>query len=122
MTPRMHATLSFVRAFQFKHGYCPSYGEIADGIGLKSKSNVHRIVKRLEERGHIRRLFHKARSIEVIPNNQVARIRQRSAASRKGWRTRRSMKVSRETSRAAGTGLTDSERNTAAVGEPTRAG
>lgn len=44
----------------------PSYEEMADLIGLKSKSGVHRIIDGLEERGYIRRLPNRHRAIEVI--------------------------------------------------------
>jgi SOS-response transcriptional repressor LexA len=44
----------------------PSFEEMADAIGLRSKSGVHRLVQGLEERGFIRRIGHRARSIEVI--------------------------------------------------------
>jgi SOS-response transcriptional repressor LexA len=48
----------------------PSFDEIAAGIGLKSKSGVHRLVCGLEQRGVIRRLRGKRRAIEfTAPDN-----------------------------------------------------
>jgi SOS-response transcriptional repressor LexA len=44
----------------------PSFEEMADALGLRSKSGVHRLVCALEERGFVRRMGHRARSIEVI--------------------------------------------------------
>jgi repressor LexA len=44
----------------------PSYAEMAAGIGIVSKSGVNRLVVALEERGCIRRLPNRARSIEVL--------------------------------------------------------
>jgi SOS-response transcriptional repressor LexA len=44
----------------------PSFEEMAAALGLRSKSGVHRLVHGLEERGFVRRIGHRARSIEVI--------------------------------------------------------
>ena len=38
------------------------------GLGLKSKSGIHRLVSGLEERGYIKKLTNRARAIEVIKN------------------------------------------------------
>lgn len=47
-------------------GVTPSYKEIGDAMGVASKSGVHRLVSRLEARGDIRRMHHRARAIEVV--------------------------------------------------------
>jgi repressor LexA len=47
-------------------GVCPSFEEMKDKIGLKSKSGIHRLIKSLEERGFIRQIPNKARALEVI--------------------------------------------------------
>ena len=39
-----------------------------DGLDLKSKSGIHRIVSALEERGYIKKLNNRARAIEIIKN------------------------------------------------------
>ncbi|MEX1148156.1 MAG: transcriptional repressor LexA, partial [Sphingomonadales bacterium] len=44
----------------------PSYDEMKDALGLKSKSGIHRLIKALEERGFIRRLPHRARALEIL--------------------------------------------------------
>lgn len=49
-----------------KDGVCPSFEEMKNEIGLKSKSGIHRLVKSLEERGLIRQLPNKARALEII--------------------------------------------------------
>jgi DNA-binding MarR family transcriptional regulator len=68
LTRRESEALSFIRAYSAAgEGVSPSYGEIAAAIGLKAKSGVHRIVVRLEERGHLRRLAGRARSLAVKP-------------------------------------------------------
>lgn len=47
-------------------GVCPSYEEMCQALGLKSKSGIHRLVSGLEERGYVRRLPNKARSLEIL--------------------------------------------------------
>lgn len=52
----------------------PNYSEIADGLGNRSKGNVHRLIVALEERGAIRRIPGKARAIEVVPENETRMV------------------------------------------------
>ena len=47
-------------------GVAPSFDEMKDLLGLKSKSGIHRLISALEERGFLRRLPHRARALEVI--------------------------------------------------------
>jgi repressor LexA len=47
-------------------GISPSFDEMRDALGLKSKSGIHRLISGLEERGFIRRLAHRARALEVM--------------------------------------------------------
>lgn len=44
----------------------PSFDEMRQALGAKSKSGVHRLVSALEERGYIRRVFNRARCIEIV--------------------------------------------------------
>jgi repressor LexA len=39
---------------------------MADALNVASKSNIHRLLGALEERGFIRRLRHRSRAIEVL--------------------------------------------------------
>ena len=66
LTKRQAALLRFIRSYTKEHGFSPSYDDMANGLGLNSKSPIHAMVIRLEQRGHIRRLAHRARAIEVI--------------------------------------------------------
>jgi len=47
-------------------GIPPSYEELQKALGLSSKAGVFRLVRQLEERGCIRRIPGRARSIEII--------------------------------------------------------
>lgn len=66
LTVRQSDVLNFIRAYHAERGFAPSYGEIADGVGLGSKSGVARIIEGLVERGYIGRMPHQARSIVVL--------------------------------------------------------
>ena len=49
----------------------PSFEEMKNAVNLKSKSGIHRLITRLEQRGYIKRLKHKARAMEItkeLPN------------------------------------------------------
>ena len=71
LTKRQYDLLMLINENLKSSGIPPSFDEMKEAIGLKSKSGVHRLISSLEERGFIRRLPHKARAIEVIriPNN-----------------------------------------------------
>lgn len=55
MTPRQIRTLDFIREALTETGVCPTYAEIATGIGLRSKSNAHQAVEALVRDGHLLR-------------------------------------------------------------------
>lgn len=53
----------------------PSFEEMKDLLGLKSKSGIHRLIGALVERGYLERMPHRARALEVkkLPDGYVAR-------------------------------------------------
>lgn len=61
MTKRQQECFDFLRDHP-----SASFDEIRDALGLNSKSGVHRLVTALDERGLIRRLPNRARSIVVV--------------------------------------------------------
>jgi repressor LexA len=67
MTVRQRQALKFL-ADEQAAGRSPSYEQIAAALNppLRSKSNVTRLVRGLEQRGFIRRLPGRARTIEVL--------------------------------------------------------
>ena len=71
LTRKQHELLLFIHGHLSKRGVSPSFDEMKDALGLKSKSGIHRLVTGLEERGFVRRLPHRARALEVIrlPND-----------------------------------------------------
>ena len=66
MTPRRQLVLDFIKAYIRIHGIAPSYEVIAKGLGMKSKANIHRIVHRLEDDGHLLIRPYKFKSIKVV--------------------------------------------------------
>ena len=49
-----------------KTGVTPSFDEMKEKLGLRSKSGIHRLIAALEERGFIKKIAFKARAIQVI--------------------------------------------------------
>ena len=66
MSKRRQLVLDFIRAYIKLHGVPPSYEVIARGIGLKSKSNIHRIIHRLKEDGHLVTKPYKFHAIKLV--------------------------------------------------------
>jgi repressor LexA len=66
LTRKQHELLTFLSARLKETGVCPSFDEMKDALGLKSKSGIHRLISGLEERGFIRRLAHRARALEIL--------------------------------------------------------
>ncbi len=71
MTRNQVAALAFIGRYSEANGVAPDLTEIATHLGLKSRSNAHRIVCNLEEFGLIRRWKYRARSIEIIEPGEV---------------------------------------------------
>jgi repressor LexA len=73
MTPKQKLTLEFIKTYMTVKGYAPSYRNIAQGLQIKSKSNVHRLIHALKEQGLIHMQPHKIRSIQIV-DKSVGRI------------------------------------------------
>lgn len=72
LTSRGDELLAFIAGFLMEHGgIAPTYDEMKDALGLKSKSGVHRMLGQLEERGAIRRLPGRVRCIELTDDCSV---------------------------------------------------
>jgi SOS-response transcriptional repressor LexA len=53
----------------------PSYEVIAKGIGLKSKSNIHRIIHRLKADGHLVTKPYKFHAIKLVDTSAQAMMK-----------------------------------------------
>ena len=66
LTPRQLEVLTLIRDGRRRDGYSPTMQELADHLGV-SKVTVFEHVEALIEKGLLRRLPHRARSLEITP-------------------------------------------------------
>lgn len=71
LTKKQRDLLVFINDYIQNTGLSPSFEEMKDGLDLKSKSGIHRLINALVERGFLERLPNKARALEVkkLPEN-----------------------------------------------------
>lgn len=66
LTRRQKQVLDFLVHFINRHGYSPSFEEMATGLHLSSLATVHKHLQVLEKKGFIRRRYNQSRSVEVV--------------------------------------------------------
>jgi repressor LexA len=66
LTKKQLKLFKFIKNYIAKKNYPPSYDEIKLAAGLKSKNSVNVYITNLEERGWLKRIKGKARSIQII--------------------------------------------------------
>jgi len=66
LTRKQHELLVFIDRHLRQTGFSPSFEEMKEGLNLKSKSGIHRLISALEERGFLARRHHRARALEVL--------------------------------------------------------
>lgn len=66
LTRKQHELLLFIHQRLAQGGVSPSFDEMKEALGLRSKSGIHRLITGLEERGFIRRLPHRARALDIV--------------------------------------------------------
>ncbi len=71
LTKKQHELLLFLEEKIAKSGVTPSFEEMKNKVGLKSKSGIHRLISALEDRGFIKKLPFKARAIEIIKSPNI---------------------------------------------------
>jgi repressor LexA len=76
MTPKQKLVLDFIYAYVKIKGFAPSYADIATGLKLKSKSNIHRLVHELRKEGLIEIRPHLIRSMKLVDKSvdKIARL------------------------------------------------
>jgi repressor LexA len=79
LTRKQHELLTFIDKHLRETGFSPSFEEMKEGLNLKSKSGIHRLISALEERGFLTRRHHRARALEVTRLPEEARIRGKAA-------------------------------------------
>ena len=73
LTAKQHELLHFIQQRLDASGISPSFEEMKEALGLKSKSGIHRLISALEERGFLRRLPNRARALEVLKAPDAAK-------------------------------------------------
>ena len=69
LTKKQHELLLFLEERISQSGVTPSFEEMKNKVGLKSKSGIHRLISALEDRGFIKKLPFKARAIEILKSS-----------------------------------------------------
>jgi repressor LexA len=67
ITRRQRQVYDYIANFIQERGYCPSFEEIGDGMGLNSLATVHKHVSNLEKKGLLKRDYNRSRSIDILP-------------------------------------------------------
>ncbi len=65
LTKKQKDLLLFIHEKMSEDDIPPSFEEMKNALGLKSKSGIHRLISALVERGYIERLPHRARALEI---------------------------------------------------------
>ncbi len=65
LTKKQRDLLLFIHQHLSEDDVPPSFEEMKNALGLKSKSGIHRLISGLEERGYIERLPHRARALQI---------------------------------------------------------
>jgi|TARA_R110002126_G_scaffold19251_1_gene72386 repressor LexA len=65
ITDQQRRVYDFIRAYINIHGISPSYEEIAKGLNLKARGNIHRIVHKIYKAGMISIRDKRCRSIRM---------------------------------------------------------
>ena len=66
LTRRQKQVYDFISEFVDRHGYSPSFEEIAEGLGLSSLATVHKHITNLEQKELLRRDYNRSRSIDLL--------------------------------------------------------
>lgn len=72
LTDRQKDILQTIKKFIAKHGYPPTVREIGKELNLRSPATIHFHLKKIEEKGYIRKLDSKNRTIELLVSNEYA--------------------------------------------------
>lgn len=66
LTKKQRDLLLFIHERVEDGDIAPSFDEMRDALGLKSKSGIHRLITALVERGYLERLPNRARALKIL--------------------------------------------------------
>ncbi len=77
LTKKQHDLLLFIHKTAKERGIAPSFDEMKEEMGFKSKASVHRLVSQLEKRRFLKRRATCARALEVtvLPEEKALKIK-----------------------------------------------
>lgn len=76
LTRKQSELLTYVAQYQeLNGGASPSFEEMKNAIGLRSKSGVHRLMTALKERGFVATPFNAVRAIQVVKLPRTLTVR-----------------------------------------------
>ncbi len=55
MTPKMLKLMQYLKNYSTKHGYMPTFLEMANEMGYRSKNSVSVLIEKLEQRNDLKR-------------------------------------------------------------------
>lgn len=73
LTKRQREILDFLGTYEDKHGYAPSFEEIAEYFNYNSLATVHEHLSNLERKGYIKRTYNESRAITIVPSDVFSR-------------------------------------------------
>ncbi len=71
LTKKQKELFDFVSSYIEKSSISPSFEEMKNALGLKSKSGIHALITSLEQRGYIKRMKHRARAMEILKKTEA---------------------------------------------------
>lgn len=74
MSKKDRILLEFLQAFINSNGYAPTYTEMMQGTGEKSKNGIFQALDRLSEDGRIAKVDGKSRAIRVLDSTPAPRV------------------------------------------------
>lgn len=85
LTKKQKDLLLFIHERLVGGDIAPSFDEMKDALGLKSKSGIHRLISALVERGFLERLPNKARALQVkrLPDGYIPADGDQTEAAKK---------------------------------------
>lgn len=76
LTKKQRELLIYIHDHMTEDDIAPSFEEMKEALGLKSKSGIHRLITGLVERGYLERLPHRARALAIkkLPDGLSSKV------------------------------------------------
>ena len=71
LTKKQSKLLQYLKQKMKKDNVSPSFEEMKNAMGLKSKSGIQRLINGLVERGFIEKKINKKRAINILDNTKI---------------------------------------------------